>query len=132
MNCRVAYLLDTNIISELVRPQSNPGVCACVNNLSRIAISAITLDEIYFGLAWRPNPRIHTWMDTFFHTQDVLPVTSSIARQAGELRGQLARRGIVRSQADCVYRPGASTYFGDAQYARFRGLRHSLFSLTPT
>lgn len=98
----MAYLLDTNIISELVRPQPNPGVCACVNDLPRIAISVISLDEIYFGLAWRPNPRIHAWMDAFFETQDVLSVTPSIARQSGELRGQFARRGIVRSQADLL------------------------------
>ena len=98
----MAYLLDTNIISELARPKPDPGVCACVNDLNRIAISVISLDEIYFGLAWRPNPRIHAWMEAYFQAQDVLSVTPSIARQSGELRGQFARRGIVRSQADLL------------------------------
>lgn len=106
----MAYLLDTNIISELVRPQPNSGVRACVNDLPRIAISVISLDEIYFGLAWRPNPRIHAWMDAFFQAQDVLPVTPSIARQSGELRGQFARRGIVRSQADLLIAATAQAY----------------------
>jgi toxin FitB len=42
----MTVFLDTNIISELVRPEPNVGVLAWYSSISRIFISVITLDEI--------------------------------------------------------------------------------------
>jgi predicted nucleic acid-binding protein len=56
----------------------------------------------FFGLAWRPNSRVLSWMEAFFQHHEVLPIDRIIARRAGELRGQFAARGIVRSQADML------------------------------
>ena len=53
------YLVDTNIISELARPMPNAGVLAWASTVTTIALSVITLEEIYYGLAWKPHPRIH-------------------------------------------------------------------------
>jgi len=96
------HLLDTNIISELIRPRPDPGVQTQVAGLSRIIISVITVEEIRFGLARNPNQRIQQWMDDFLPRQTILPVTSDIAECAGHLRGQLARQGMVRAQADML------------------------------
>jgi len=96
-------LCDTNILSELTRPVPNKGVIEWVAKVSTIYLSAITVDEIYFGLKRRPNVKIQKWFEAYL-TNDcqVLPVTTEIAKYAGELRGQLSLKGQVRSQADML------------------------------
>jgi len=98
----MSHLLDTNIISELIRPSPDPGVQAEVAGLAQIIISVITVEEIRFGLARKPNQRIQQWMDDFLAHQIILPITPEIAEYAGTLRGQLAQQGIVRTQADML------------------------------
>lgn len=95
-------LVDTNIISELSRRQPDPGILAWASGVSEFRFSAISLEEIAFGLAWRPNERIRTWIDTFFTRHPALPITPDIARRAGELRGRLAAQGSPRTQADML------------------------------
>jgi predicted nucleic acid-binding protein len=98
----VGCLVDTNVISELARRKPDPGVIAWAGGITRLAISVITLDEIHFGLARRPNERVRAWVEAFFQRHPVLEVTAPIARRAGELRGALAARGSVRHQADML------------------------------
>ncbi|NCS65205.1 MAG: PIN domain-containing protein [Hydrogenophilales bacterium CG03_land_8_20_14_0_80_62_28] len=95
-------LVDTNIVSELVRRQPNAGVLAWADGLADFAISVVTVDEIAYGLSWRPNARIEAWFDGFLRRHPIFPVTEAIARRAGELRGAFAARGIKRSQADMM------------------------------
>lgn len=99
-------LVDTNILSELMRPQPDAGVLLWLQGRQRVSprltISAITVDEIMFGLTWRPTARLLTWFDAFQLRHEVLPITADIARRAGELRGQLQTRGQTRTQADML------------------------------
>jgi toxin FitB len=95
------YLVDTNVLSELARRKPHAGVQAWARSVSRVALSVVTVEEIFFGLAWKPNPRIRAWFDAFLQQHcDVHPITSEIACVGGELRGRLAGRGAVRTQAD--------------------------------
>ncbi|OYY93655.1 MAG: VapC toxin family PIN domain ribonuclease [Hydrogenophilales bacterium 28-61-23] len=49
-------LLDTNVLSELMRPQPNPVVVAWVNAQSSVAwVNAITQAEISLGIALLPD-----------------------------------------------------------------------------
>lgn len=96
------WLIDTNIISELCRRQPDPGVLAWASGISEFRVSAISVEEIAYGLAWHPNPRIQDWISGFFTRHAALPVTQEIARRAGELRGRLAAQGSPRSQADML------------------------------
>lgn len=96
------FLIDTNIISELSRRQPDPAVLAWASGITAFRFSAVTLEEIAFGLAWRPNARIQAWTDGFFSRHAALPVTPDIARLAGTLRGQLAAQGQPRTQADML------------------------------
>ena len=64
----MSFLCDTNIISELARPLPNPGVIAWSKSISSIFLSAITLEEICYGLSAKPNHRIQTWLDNFLVT----------------------------------------------------------------
>jgi predicted nucleic acid-binding protein len=98
----VGYLVDTNVISELTRREPDLGVTAWASGIAQVAISVISVDEIHFGLAWRPSQRISTWIEAFFQRHQVLDISAPIARRAGELRGSLAARGIVRHQADML------------------------------
>ncbi|MEM7536293.1 MAG: type II toxin-antitoxin system VapC family toxin [Chloroflexota bacterium] len=97
------HLCDTNIISELARPKPNAGVITWISSQTTLRISVITLEEIRYGLAWRPKPKIERWFDSFLQTRcEILPITPEIAHHAGQLRGQLASKGRVHGQADIL------------------------------
>lgn len=97
------WLADTNVLSELVRPRPNAGVVAWAEGIERISVSTITFEEIMFGLAWKPNPRIRRWFSQFFaEACDILAITAAIAERAGVMRGQLRAGGYTRSQADML------------------------------
>jgi toxin FitB len=99
----MSLLVDTNVISELARPRPDPQVVAWAAGLTRLIVSVVTVEEVWFGLSQRKNARIERWFeDVFAHDSDILPITPTIARHAGVMRGQLARRGRVRTQADLL------------------------------
>ncbi len=60
-----AFLVDTNILSELARPRPDDRVVAWARTVVKVSLSVITLEEIQFGLAWKPNTRVQAWFDTF-------------------------------------------------------------------
>lgn len=99
-------LVDTNIISELVHPKPDPGVLEWLAGRQKVSstliLSAITVDEICFGVRRRPTPRLTAWLDDFLRRHEILPVTVEIARRAGELRAELETHGSTRSQADML------------------------------
>lgn len=99
----MTFLCDTNVISELARPQPNSGVMGWSLTVSSISLSVITLEEILYGLTSKPNPRIQTWFQRFLDTYcNSIPITSEIAQRSGELRGGLRAQGKTRSQADML------------------------------
>lgn len=99
----MTFLCDTNIISELARPQPNLGVSAWSAQVSSIFLSVITLEEIAYGLAAKPNTRVQNWFQGFLNTYcQILPITAEIAQHSGELRGCLRTQGKPRSQADML------------------------------
>jgi toxin FitB len=96
-------LCDTNILSELTKPQPNPGVVDWASSLSRMALSVVTVEEVTFGFIWKSKPRIQAWFEDFVKAHcEILPITNEIARRAGELRGTLRTRGQTRTQADML------------------------------
>jgi predicted nucleic acid-binding protein len=98
-----SFLTDTNILSELIRKRPDPGVLEWAQATRRVWISSITVEEIFFGLAWKPAPPIQRWFEGLLETYcEVLPVTVEIGKRAGELRGQLQARGHTREMADMI------------------------------
>ncbi len=53
------YLIDTNILSELVRPKPDTGVVRFMENLDLAYLSVMTVHELTFGIERLPtdNPR---------------------------------------------------------------------------
>jgi predicted nucleic acid-binding protein len=99
----MSVLVDTNVIAELSRLRPEPRVVAWAGGLATVMLSAITVDEIFLGLSAKPSPRIERWFENFLDGDcQILEVTAPIARQAGVLRGQFARRGRPRTQADML------------------------------
>lgn len=58
------FLVDTNIISELVRPRPNAGVFAWARRVHRVAVRGVSVEEVAFGLAKRPHPQPRRWFDS--------------------------------------------------------------------
>ncbi len=90
-------LVDTNVISELCRREPDAGVLAWAETQSALTLSIVTVEEIAFGLSWRPNPVLLAWFERLLAQHTVLPVDAGIARHAGMMRGRFAARGLTRT-----------------------------------
>ncbi len=100
---KTTVLCDTNVLSELSRLRPDPAVLAWIETVERIAISVVTVEEIAYGLGWKPNPRIRSWWNAFLSSDcEILDLNAEIARRAGDLRGTLAQEGRTRTQADML------------------------------
>ena len=99
------FLLDTNVPSELVRPQPEPMVKTWIaaQSLDTLFISAVSFGEFRKGIVLRsPGKRrdeLEAWVETdlsslFFGR--ILPVTRPVAERWGVLEGerQLAGRPL--------------------------------------
>lgn len=118
-------LVDTHVISELSRPRPNEGVLAWAQTVSQIALSVVAVEELAFGLAWRPNERIRAWMERFLDERcEVLPVTLEIARRSADMRGRAAARGRVHTQADTLIAATAELHQRTLVTRNVRDFRH--------
>ena len=103
-------LVDTNVVSELCRREPDPGVLAWAATQSALTLSIVTVEEIAFGLSWRPNPVLLLWFEQLLVQHTVLPVDTDVARHVGMMRGTFAARGLVRTQADMLIAATASAH----------------------
>ena len=107
----MTYLADTNVIGDLARARPNPGVVTWAGQVTSVSLSVVSLEEIRFGLAWKPNARIAAWFERFLAEQcRILPVTDEIARRSGDLRGRLQAKGRIRTQADMLVAATAAAH----------------------
>ena len=104
-------LLDTNVISELMRQRPEPGVLAWVDGLDpdAVVITAMNEAEILHGLARLPDGRRkqqlqQSWeaMKAELLTSRVLPFTSEAAHWYAELLRRRERMGRAMATADAV------------------------------
>ena len=96
----MSYLLDTNVISELVRPKPSKAVLAWFENVPSEAlhISVLTLGEIRKGVEHMPDgerrEKLRLWLEhdltDWFGTR-VLPVDMSVADRWGRLLALVGR-----------------------------------------
>ena len=91
----MAYLLDADTLSFLVR--RNPKVLERFARAhpSTIAISVITLMEIEYGLARQPNkrPRVEAFLRPLLAQSQVVPFLEADGRAAAHCRAALDERG---------------------------------------
>jgi predicted nucleic acid-binding protein len=105
------FLIDTNVLSELFRPRPNRGVLKWAQDVEEVALSVISVEEIFYGLSWRPKPRLEEriveMIDDFCK---VLAVTDDIARTSARLRGEQQRQGRTCEMADMLIAATAQTH----------------------
>ena len=96
-------LADTNVISEFFKSTPDAQVMRWLQSVQVMAISAITLEEAHFGLAWQPNNRKLALFNALVdRLHAVYPVTPAIGQRGGVLRGQFQAQGITRSAPDML------------------------------
>ena len=95
------WICDTNIISEVMKRSPDPRVDRWLRELTRIALSVVTVEEIHYGLEVKGFEAQKVWFEKFRMAKcEVLAIDDAIARRAGELRAGMRRSGQVRTQAD--------------------------------
>jgi toxin FitB len=100
---QTVYLADTNVVSEFVKKSPDENVMQWVRSAQLIAISAVTIEEAHFGLAWQPNARkLNLFNAVVQNLHAVYPITESVAQRAGMLRGQFQAQGLTRSAPDML------------------------------
>lgn len=91
------FLLDTNILSEVVRPQPEPNVVAwlAAQDLDELFLSVVTFGELRKGITIRePGKRrkeLESWLENDLanlFAGRILPLTRPIAERWGVLEGQ--------------------------------------------
>ena len=101
----VIYILDTNMVSYIVKGRS----IAASDKLVRLnanevaAVSAITVAEIRYGLAKKPEATaLKSLMDSFLASIQVLPWGTDEAEAYGILRAKLEKKGIPLGNMDMM------------------------------
>lgn len=96
-------LIDTNIVSELMRRLPAPEVVSWASRQSGFAISVVSLEELIFGLTQKALALKRQWLDDFLARQcEILPITPAVAMSAASLRGTFAAKGISRQPYDML------------------------------
>ena len=107
----MAWLLDTNVLSELRRPKPEPRVVAfaAAQPLDQLYVSVVTLAEIRFGIELITEPeRCAILTEWLTHTvrpmfsQRVLPITEEIMLQWRTLVEVGRKVGHTFSQPDLI------------------------------
>jgi predicted nucleic acid-binding protein len=91
------YLLDTNVLSEVLRPRPNVAVVRRLFSTSPAALfaSEMTRYELRYGAALHPRPEA-IWSQVVAEILPLplwLPIDEPTALAAGNLRGELRRAG---------------------------------------
>lgn len=122
-----ATLLDTNVLSELLRPQGDVRVRAFVEGLENPLVSAIVFHELAYGVemmaAGSKRARLSAGIDTFrkhYRSRTVF-VDVDIAEIAGRLRAGEARSGFKLDAPDALI---AATAVSISARLATRNLRH--------
>jgi toxin FitB len=104
----MVWILDTNVISEMVAPHPAEGVLAWVSDTPKhqIFTTAISEAELFYGVERMPSGRrrdgLRVAIEAFFDrlAGRVLPFDSSAARTYARLMAQCAAIGRTMSQPD--------------------------------
>lgn len=103
------YLLDTNVISELIKPVPEPKVVHWLNTVEGgfLYLSALSVGEICKGVSilsdGRKRRQLERWLNEELRAEfsgRILPIDEEVAFRWGLLSGELSRRGKPISVID--------------------------------
>ena len=88
------YLLDTNIVSDLVRnPQGRVAEHIREVGDARVCTSIIVAAELRYGAARRESPRLTAQLEAVLGALEALPFEAPADTTYGEIRSRLERAG---------------------------------------
>lgn len=94
------YLIDTNIISELIKTKQNLKVIDWFNSVQdqNLFLSVLTIGELRKGINKiddiKKNKKIRTWLDeelTIWFTDRILPIDLQVANKWGLIQSESSR-----------------------------------------
>jgi predicted nucleic acid-binding protein len=103
-----AFLLDTNVISELVRPAPKPSVTRFLNEAGDLWLSVVTLHEFAYGLARVTEARRRLKLEAFIASMKnqfdgrILDVDAGVSEMAGNLRAYATSQGRILDPLDAL------------------------------
>ena len=125
------YLLDTNIVSDLVRnPQGRATKHIHRVGEAQVCTSIIVAAELRYGAAKRGSPRLARQLQAVLGALDVLPLAAPADGAYGEIRTRPAQTGrpiggndlLIAAQAIAL---GCTIVTdNEAEFARIDGLIH--------
>ena len=102
------FLLDTNVISELVKAVPNRNVVNFLSTLDNAWLSMISLHELTCGLNLLPQGKRRSELDEKLqqllleYSELLIPIAQSEANLAALFRGQAKKQGRVIHLADSL------------------------------
>jgi len=127
----VRYLLDTNIVSDLVR---NPHgrVTQRIRKVgeAQVCTSIIVAAELHYGSAKKGSPRLAAQLDAVLGVLKVLPFEAPADRTYGALRARLEQGGKLIGANDLLIAAQAIALGhvlvtdNEREFARVDGLRY--------
>jgi predicted nucleic acid-binding protein len=107
----VSYLLDTCVLSELVKPRPDPSLTGWVadQNEHSLHLSVVTIGELHKGVAMLPTSRrrddLELWLENELIPRfggRILAIDLEVARVWGEMLGQASSRGRPLAAVDAL------------------------------
>ena len=104
------YLIDTCVISELVKPAPDSNVLGWLNNTpnERLFLSVITIGEIRKGVTKLPassrKEMLGTWLDTLIedYQEKILPIDLKVAESWGVIQENAEKNGKPMPSLDSL------------------------------
>ena len=125
------YLLDTNIVSDLVRNPQGP-VAQKIRKVGehRVCTSIIVASELRYGATKKQSPRLTTQLHAILSALEVMPFESPADAAYGTLRARLEKAGrpiggndlLIAAQALALGYTIVSD--NEREFARIPGLAH--------
>jgi predicted nucleic acid-binding protein len=109
-------LLDTNVLSELVRTRPDPRFRNYVAAQSDPLISALTIHELAYGAERAPDParrrKLIAWLASLRSqfSSNTIAVDSDIAELAGKLRASAETQGAAIKAMDALIAASAAAH----------------------
>jgi tRNA(fMet)-specific endonuclease VapC len=127
---RARYLLDTNILSDLVlRPQGKIAQRIAREGERSICTSIVVAAELRFGAEKRGSERLTTQIEAILSVIEVLPLEEPADRHYGKLRRYLEKEGAGIGPNDMLIAAQALTLnctvitANEREFSRVPGLK---------
>ncbi len=95
------YMLDTNIISHMIRyPDGQAVRQAALAGEKNLCVSAVVASELRYGAAKRGSDRLSALVESVLVRLDVLPYDDTVSHGYATIRNELTRTGNLIGPVD--------------------------------